>query len=276
MDSNSMLNIVYSLIVDIVDQANAVRTIRFTECIITNNRGNGYGGAIVVDVGSKCTINMVESFFNENSGTKANDIWIRSTSSQSELNISNFNTSYSDSVQSHIRTVNDQSESTFNLNHFPGIIFVSKQAVIGTRDGQRDKPHLKILDSVAKLNYTTKPVNMPRTIYILDDIWDERDYFDSINKIFTVKSGLGDDSNGNRKKPTWITTESQPTTIRIYSGDLTLENIQFNFTLVSGSARPYNQLICMDTATNSLTIISCIFNGLGINGKSTVDFIYGA
>lgn len=80
---------------------------------------------------------------------------------------------------------------------------------------------------------------MPRTIYILDDIWDERDYFDSINKIFTVKSGIDDDDdNGMRRKPTWITTESQVSTIRIYSGDLTIEGIQFNFTLVSGSVRP--------------------------------------
>ncbi|KAA6372813.1 MAG: hypothetical protein EZS28_031661 [Streblomastix strix] len=73
----------------------AVRTIRFTECIITNNRGNGYG-SIVVDVGSKCTINVIDSFFNENSGIEANDIWIRSTNNPTELNISNFNTSYSD------------------------------------------------------------------------------------------------------------------------------------------------------------------------------------
>jgi hypothetical protein len=70
--------------------------VKFLECIITNNRGNGYG-AIVVDIGSKCTINFIDSFFNENSGIEANDIWIRSTNSQSELNISNFNTSFSDS-----------------------------------------------------------------------------------------------------------------------------------------------------------------------------------
>ncbi|KAA6398217.1 MAG: hypothetical protein EZS28_006254 [Streblomastix strix] len=214
----------------------AVRTIRLTECIITNNKGNGYGGAIVMDVGSKCTINMVDSFFNENSGTEVNDIWIRSTNSQSELNISNFNTSYSDSVQTHIRTVNGGQESLFNLNHFPGIIFVSNKTVSGTRDGSRSKPHLKIKDSFPKLNYQTKPVNTARTIYILDEIWDESLYDVSFANPLTIKSGLGDVENGTRRKVTWISTTASYNTIIFYrTGDLTLESIQFNFSIVSGS-----------------------------------------
>ncbi|KAA6377951.1 MAG: hypothetical protein EZS28_026522 [Streblomastix strix] len=249
----------------------AVRTIRFTECIFTNNRGNGYGGAFVVDVGSKCTTNFISSFFNENSGTEANDIWIRSTNSQSELNISNFNTSYSDSVQSHIITINEEQESTYNLNHFPGVIFVSNKTISVTRDGSRDKPYLKIKDSFPKLNYTSKPVNMPRTIYILDEIWDESLYDVSFANSLIFKSGLNDDSMGNIIKPTWITTAAgYNTTIFYHTGYLTLESLQFNFTNVSGSIRPYDQLIWIQPTdlTINLTIISCIFNGLGVDGNS--------
>ncbi|KAA6379282.1 MAG: hypothetical protein EZS28_025190, partial [Streblomastix strix] len=213
----------------------AIRQVKFLECIITNNKGNGQSGAVMIDLLTKCTINVVDSYFNENSGTEANDIWIRSTNNPTELNIINFNTSYSDSVQSHIVTINEDQEQTFDLNNFPGVIFVSNKTMSGIRDGSRDNPYQKILNSIIELNYTSKSVHMPRTIYILDDIWDESLLSLSLIYPLTIKSGLIDDENGNR---------------------------------ISGSIRPFNEHIYMDPIdqSSSLTIISCIFNGLGVDG----------
>ncbi|KAA6377368.1 MAG: hypothetical protein EZS28_027105, partial [Streblomastix strix] len=248
----------------------AVRQVKFSECIITNNRGNGYCGAVLIDSLTKCTINFIGSFFNENNGTEVNDIWIRSTNSLSELNISNFNTSFSDCLQPHIVTINDQLESTYNLNHFPGVIFVSNKIIIETRDGSRDKPNQRILDSFPKLDYQTKPIQMPRTIYVIEEIWDEYLYGVSFTNPLVIKSGLADDSNGIKRKVTWITTSSSNVIIYYNKGDLTLENIQFNFTNVSNSFRPFHEHIWIVTSgsnNSSFTAISCIFNGLGIYGQ---------
>jgi hypothetical protein len=66
---------------------------------------------------------------------------------------------------------------------------------------------------------------MPRTIYILDDLWDESVYDVSFANPFTIKSGLNDDSNGIRRKVTWITSAYEYCTIRMYCGNLTLEYI---------------------------------------------------
>ncbi|KAA6361163.1 MAG: hypothetical protein EZS28_043310, partial [Streblomastix strix] len=213
----------------------SVRQVKFSECIITNNRGNGYCGAVLIDSLTKCTINFIDSFFNENSGTEVNDIWIRSTNSQR-------------------------------------VIFVSNKTVSGTRDGSRDKPYLLIQDSFPKLNYTSKPVNMPRTIYILDDLWDESLYDVSFANPLTIKSGINDDQNQVRQKVTWITTRAIDVTIYYRTGELTLEYIQFNFSIVSGQVRPSNDLIYIN-GQNSLTVISCVFNGLGFDGNLVWNII---
>ncbi|KAA6402397.1 MAG: hypothetical protein EZS28_002074, partial [Streblomastix strix] len=90
-----------------------------------------------------------------------------------------------------------------------------------TYNGSRDKPYQKILNSITELNYTSKPVNLQRTIYILDDIWDET--LQSLSLIYplVIKSGLIDDDNGNRKKDTWITNTSAYQIIYYRIGDLT-------------------------------------------------------
>ncbi|KAA6393502.1 MAG: hypothetical protein EZS28_010974 [Streblomastix strix] len=242
----------------------AVRTIRFTECIITNNRGNGYGGAIVVDVGSKCTINVIDSYFSENYGIKANDIFIQSTNINQEINLNNFKNSHSDSIIPHIKIAKGQKESKLNLTHFEGSFYVSNKTVTGTRDGSRNKPYLLIQNSITKLNYTSKPVNIPRSIFILDNIWDETLQSLSLIQPLIIKSGLGDDQNGDRQKVTWITTSQINQAIYLINGDLTLDSIQFNFSIVSGSVRPINEHIWVD-GNSALTVISCIFNGLGVD-----------
>ncbi|KAA6383974.1 MAG: hypothetical protein EZS28_020500, partial [Streblomastix strix] len=261
-----------------LSERSAVRTIRFTECILTNNRGNGCCGAILVDVGSQCTINVIDSYFNENSGTEANDILIKSTNFENELNSTNFNSSYSDSLQPNIIINNNQQQSIINLNHFPGSIFVSNKAVSGTRDGSRSFPYQTIKDSINQLNYKSKPVNMPRTIYIFDEIWDEYLSNTQFANPFTIKSGLSDDSNGIRRKPIFTTTANINTNIKYTNGDLTVESFQFKFSNVNGAIRPTQQTFHVSrvgsSPNSSLTIISCIFYGLGVEGVKFNLFIY--
>jgi hypothetical protein len=50
-----------------------------------------------MNIQATCTINVIESYFNDNCGIEANDIWIQSDNTQAELNSTNFITSYSDS-----------------------------------------------------------------------------------------------------------------------------------------------------------------------------------
>lgn len=110
---------------------------------------------------------------------------------------------------------------------------------------------------------------MPRTIYVIEEIWDEYLYGVSFTNPLVIKSGLADDSNGIKRKVTWITTSSSNVIIYYNKGDLTLENIQFNFTNVSNSFRPFHEHIWIVTSgsnNSSFTAISCIFNGLGIYG----------
>jgi hypothetical protein len=66
---------------------------------------------------------------------------------------------------------------------------------------------------------------MPRTIYILDEIWDEFIHEISFANPFAIKSGFDDDLNGIRIKPTMITTLNISFTISLINCDLTVENI---------------------------------------------------
>jgi hypothetical protein len=73
----------------------------------------------------------------------------------------------------------------------------------------------------------------PRTINILDKVWNESLTDLILKQPLTIKSGLDFDSSKMMLKPIFIAPENESSIIHLKCGILTLESLQFNYSEVN-------------------------------------------